>query len=87
MMIFYCSLIITRNDIFVHLDEFFSFFFLESWILLGIDGLGDMRPICGITVAERKGKQGKEGKVRKSVFWFRFWVLVLLFYINLVYWH
>lgn len=36
--------------------------------LLGIDGPGDMRPICGIIVAEKKGKQGKEGKVRKNAF-------------------
>lgn len=27
------------------------------------DGLVDMRPICGITVARRKGKPGKEDKV------------------------
>lgn len=33
---------------------------------LGIDGLGDMRPICGITVAEKKDKQGKEGKVIRN---------------------
>jgi hypothetical protein len=32
--------------------------------LLGIDGLGDMRPICGIIVAGKRDKQGKEGKVR-----------------------
>lgn len=32
--------------------------------LLDIDGLGDMRPICGIIAAERRDKQGKEGKVR-----------------------
>ncbi|CAL0326115.1 unnamed protein product [Lupinus luteus] len=29
----------------------------------GIDGLGDMRLICGIIAAERKGKQGKEDKL------------------------
>lgn len=27
-----------------------------------------MRHICGIIVAERKGKQGKEDKVRKTCF-------------------
>jgi len=59
--------------------SFSLFSFWNSWILLGIDGLGDMRPICGITVAERKGKQGKEGKVRKSVFWLWFWLLVILY--------
>lgn len=32
-------------------------------MLLGIDGPGDMRLICGITAAEKKAKQGKEGKV------------------------
>lgn len=30
---------------------------------LGIDGLVDMKHICGITVARRKGKPGKEDKV------------------------
>lgn len=43
---------------------FYLFCIWNSWILLGIDGLGDMRPIYGTTVAERKGRQGKEGKVR-----------------------
>ncbi|KAF7843590.1 AP2-like ethylene-responsive transcription factor AIL1 [Senna tora] len=32
----------------------------------GIDGLGGMRPICGIIVAGRKGKQGKEDKEEKA---------------------
>lgn len=33
-------------------------------MVIDTDGLGDMRLICGITAAEKKGKQGKEGKVR-----------------------
>lgn len=41
-----------------------TFLFLNLFVL-GIGGLGDMRPIYGIIVAEKKGKQGKEGKVRK----------------------
>lgn len=32
--------------------------------MLDIDGLEDMRLIYGIIVAERKDRQGKEGKVR-----------------------
>lgn len=30
---------------------------------LDIDGLGDMKLICGITAVEKRDKQGKEGKV------------------------
>ncbi|PQM40714.1 AP2-like ethylene-responsive transcription factor AIL1 [Prunus yedoensis var. nudiflora] len=36
---------------------------LSSVVSPGIGGLGDMRPICGIIVAEKKGKQGKEDKL------------------------
>ena len=32
-------------------------------VYAGIDGLVDMKRICGITVARRKGKQGKDDKV------------------------
>ena len=56
------------------LMNFALFSFRGSWILLGIDGLGDMRPICGTIVAERKGKQGKEGKVRKTCFLVSFFI-------------
>nr|CAN74895.1 hypothetical protein VITISV_029985 [Vitis vinifera] len=37
----------------------------DGWVMkfvLGTDGLEDMKPICGTTVAEKKDKQGKEGK-------------------------
>lgn len=43
---------------------------------LGIDGLGDTRLICGITAAEKKGKQEKEDKV--SDFSFNFEPFYLL---------
>lgn len=33
-------------------------------MFVGIDGLEDMKLICGITVAERKDKLGKEDKVK-----------------------
>lgn len=56
-----------------------SLFWVHGFCL-GIDGLGDMRPICGIIVAERKGKQGKEGKVRKTFFSFS---LLLIFWLSL----
>lgn len=46
--------------------------------VLDIDGLGDMRPICGITVAEKKDKQGKEGKVIRNQT-FLYYLKVLLF--------
>lgn len=36
---------------------------------LGIGGPEDTRLICGTTAAEKKGKQGKEGKVMKNMFW------------------
>ncbi|KAK4395072.1 hypothetical protein Sango_1661500 [Sesamum angolense] len=37
---------------------------LSTAVLRGIDGLEDMKLICGITVAERKDKPGKEDKVK-----------------------
>lgn len=40
----------------------------ECLTLLGIDGLGDMKPICGTIAVEKKGKQGKEGKVGETRF-------------------
>lgn len=35
---------------------------------LGIGGLGGTKLIYGTTVAEKKDKQGKEGKVREYLF-------------------
>lgn len=39
-------------------------------MLLGIDGLEDTRLICGTIAAEKKDKQGKEGKVGETSFIF-----------------
>lgn len=36
------------------------------YFFVGIDGRVDMKLICGITVAEEKGKVGKDGKVRNG---------------------
>ena len=45
----------------------FFFFFLVV-VCVGIDGLEDMKPICGIIVAEGKAKVEKEGKVIRLFF-------------------
>lgn len=37
------------------------------FLVLGIDGLVDMKHICGTIVARKRGKQGKEGKVSDLV--------------------
>ena len=48
----------------IFFDKFSSNSF---WLfLLGIDGLVDMKHICGIIAARRKGKLGKEDKVSEQ---------------------
>ena len=37
------------------------------FLVVGIDGLVDMKHICGTIVARKRGKQGKEGKVSDLV--------------------
>jgi hypothetical protein len=45
---------------------FLYFFFSDfSDCSSGIDGRVDTKPICGTTVARKKARAGKEGKVRK----------------------
>lgn len=51
--------------IFIYLFPFLNLCSINY--LLDIDGLEDMKPICGITAVEKKDKQGKEGKVRENI--------------------
>ena len=45
---------------------FFGLILIFCWdFCIDIDGQGDMKLICGTTAAEKRAKQGREGKVTK----------------------
>lgn len=67
-----------KSMIFLFFCHFKSSFEWLKLFVLDIDGLGDMRPIYGITVAEKKDKQGREGKVIRNQI-FLYYLKVLLF--------
>lgn len=54
----------------------------KKCFVLGIDGLVDMKLIYGTTAAEKKAKQGKEGKVKKYLIF-----LILYFHLQKTFLH
>lgn len=63
---FHYFIIMSNHFLINDINFFYVFIYLFLVNIVDIDGLGDMKLICGIIVAKKKDKPGKEDKVRRN---------------------